>query len=291
MANNTKDIQILDQDIDDGAGTFRVRVGKGVRYLNIEKGVFPDNIMSHPAALVSALIREPQCLPDNDWTDVDISRNGRGEISTTTSAYSYDEDDIKLELEHEHAVEVLMLSSKNKIRSGVDEVEWHGPDGNGAAVAAIAKIACFHDQLPRIETETWAYKELEDAYKQGSRPTAVFPRFLAQIVEHGRPMGVLLEKLEGDHAGIDDLAECAAVVRQLHAVGIVHGDLNRYNFVVDRRNGKKVVRVIDFEKAEPFIKEKAEAELQSLAAKLEDESGIGGTFGMPIEQEAAAGQQ
>ena len=280
MANNGNDIEILAQEIDNGAGTFRVRLGNKVRYLNIQKGVFPESTLDYPAALVPALMREPECLPRGEWTDVDISRSSSGVISATVP--TYDDDDIEIEIGDLPTVEVLTLPKEN-IRPGVDETEWHGPDGTDAAVPAIAKIACFHDQLPRIEKETWAYRTLEDAYKQGRLQTAVFPRFLAQIVEHGRPMGVLVEMLKGDHAGIDDLAECTAVVRQLHSAGIVHGDLNRFNFVVDRRNGGKIVRVVDFEKATPFAEEAAEAELQSLADKLRDESGIGGTVCMPVE--------
>ena len=54
---------------------------------------------------------------------------------------------------------------------------------------------------------------------------------------------------------------------------MVHGDVNRYNFIIDRGSG--CVRVVDFEHVENFEEEKARRELESLEAELSEETGRG----------------
>jgi len=63
------------------------------------------------------------------------------------------------------------------------------------------------------------------------------------------------------------------LLHRLHGMGLIHGDINRYNFIVDRSNSN--VRTIDFEHAEDFDKTKARRELESLASELAEETGRG----------------
>lgn len=60
-------------------------------------------------------------------------------------------------------------------------------------------------------------------------------------------IGFVLEKVAGRAAGIGDLVACREVLGRLHGRGVVHGDVNRFNFVVGE-GGE--VRIIDFERAE-----------------------------------------
>jgi len=85
---------------------------------------------------------------------------------------------------------------------------------------------------------------------------------------------MLLERLDGDFASADDLPECSNALRQLHEIGMTHGDVNLYNFVVDRRS--KHVSMVDFEHAAALDEETAKTELQSLASMLEEGTGRGG---------------
>jgi serine/threonine-protein kinase RIO1 len=57
-------------------------------------------------------------------------------------------------------------------------------------------------------------------------------------------------------------------------MGLIHGDVNRHNFIVDRSNGH--VRMIDFEHAGNFDEKQARLELESLASHLVEETGRGG---------------
>ncbi|KAJ8123737.1 hypothetical protein ONZ43_g381 [Nemania bipapillata] len=131
----------------------------------------------------------------------------------------------------------------------------------------IAKIASFEWELPRIEQETRAYQLLEGS--------GLAPRFLAHIHENGRIMGFLLEKLEGRSASIQDLSGCEAALRKFYELGFVHGDVNRYNFLVTEDG----VKLLDFECfQENASPEAMSKELESLSAQLVDESGRGGGF-------------
>ncbi|KAL8646274.1 MAG: hypothetical protein Q9226_006932, partial [Calogaya cf. arnoldii] len=80
-------------------------------------------------------------------------------------------------------------------------------------------------------------------------------------------------KLQGRHAGVQDLARCEDVVRKLHSLHILHGNLNRHNFLVDEDQ----VVLIDFEtSACSQDEEKKAEELRGLKKELLDDSGNSG---------------
>lgn len=68
--------------------------------------------------------------------------------------------------------------------------------------------------------------------------------------------------------------DCTRTARLLHKFGFIHGDLNRYNFIMMEHGAK----LLDFEGAAPVGElkpEAAEEELKELASNLEDESVLG----------------
>jgi len=88
-------------------------------------------------------------------------------------------------------------------------------------------------------------------------------------------MGFLLEKIEGRSASFQDLSVCETTLGKLHKLGLVHGDVNRYNFLV----AEEGVKLIDFERLqENASRESMSKELENLRAELVDESGRGGGF-------------
>lgn len=59
-------------------------------------------------------------------------------------------------------------------------------------------------------------------------------------------VGFLLEKISGETSEPSDLVSGQTVLRHLHRCGILHGDINRNNFIV--KSDHKAI-LIDFEKA------------------------------------------
>lgn len=88
-------------------------------------------------------------------------------------------------------------------------------------------------------------------------------------------MGFLLEKIEGRHASIEDLDICEIALGKLHDLGLLHGDANRYNFLI----AEEGVKLIDFEcLQENASLESMREESESLRHELTEESGRGGGF-------------
>ncbi|KAI0194552.1 hypothetical protein F4808DRAFT_474797 [Astrocystis sublimbata] len=144
---------------------------------------------------------------------------------------------------HEKLIDVLSLPRIERLRSGVFETLYEGR-------AAVAKIACFEWQIPSLTRETWAYCVVTETQPSDGPLTA--PEFLGHLTENGRAMGFLMEKLEGRSACSDDLTQCAALLKRLHGLGdlgLVHGDVNRYNFIVEECCRGRVVRLVDLEHA------------------------------------------
>lgn len=149
-------------------------------------------------------------------------------------------------------------------------------EDNDVSSVVVAKIACFDWQVARIERETWAYSLLTEHRHLHPDEPPIAPDFLGHLTENGRVMGFLLEKVEGTSASIDDLAICEALLRRIHGLGLIRGDVNRHNFIVDRESSRSgTVRLVDFEHAEDFDEEQARSELLSLPAELVEETGRG----------------
>lgn len=79
--------------------------------------------------------------------------------------------------------------------------------------------------------------------------------------------------MEGRHATVSDLAAYESLVTKMHGLRLVHGDLNKHNFLI---TGKGVV-LVDFETMQKSGDEKVMPdELEGLREQLLDESGKGG---------------
>ena len=225
----------------------------------IPVAVFDDDTMCQPQLLVPSL---PD-LPATDWTRMVINRSSDGTLESTISSnplWSVQQ------VWHPERIDVLSLPNVKEYRSTVHEVTYHGRP-------AITKIACFDWQISNIDNETWAYSVISQRMKQNPDARVIAPKFLGHLTENGRVMGMLLEKVEGDFATIEDFRSCETAVRKVHALGLTHGDINRYNFVIDRLSLNTYL--VDFEHAETFGQEKADLEIQVLPAELTEETGRG----------------
>lgn len=253
-------IDILNQQIDDEDGMYRIRYGSRVGYLSMPADVFDEDTMCRPYLLIPKLPKSPP----QDWTKMHIRRNAHdGSLQIT---YTNDPLPAIRSTWHQQYVDVLALKETRYYRSRIREVIYQGKP-------AIAKIAAFDWQIPSIENETFAYSIMETYLAANPECRRISPRFLGHLTENGRVMGMLLEKLEGEHASIQELDPCKDTLWILHKMDMIHGDPNRYNFIVEKESGE--VKLVDFEHVEDYDEAKAALELESLAKELREETGRG----------------
>lgn len=220
-------------------------------HVSIDPGVYDEDDYSFPSILIPKL----PPLPPGSWN--------KGHITRT-------EENPKPHFAWTRHVNLPRITST-----------WHGKfvDYNSLAFGEnlMPNVStAFHSELggviakfARFEWEIGAYQAETEAY-QWIEGHGIGPRFLGHLTEDGRVIGFLLQKVDGHYAGIEDLPRCEEVVRKLHSLGVVHGDLNRYNFIV----AEDRVILIDFETAAKSQDEgEMAAELAGLREKLTDTSG------------------
>lgn len=247
----------MEVDVDDACESeYRLRMGDQVKYLVVSPGTFDRDTLSCP---VGSLPRLPR---DEEWTVAFISRD-KSSGDLTTRVVNRPLAGVK-GLWHPTTVDCLELQRLKLLTAMAFEAV---SPSVLAPATVIAKVARFEWEVPRIEQETRAYQLLESS--------GLAPRFLAHVHENGRVIGFLLEKMQGRAASIHDLGICEAALGKLHGRGLLHGDVNRHNFLVT----KEGVMLLDFEGLrEDASPESMSEELRSLPAELVDESGRGGGF-------------
>ncbi|KAJ0415800.1 hypothetical protein BJY00DRAFT_326751 [Aspergillus carlsbadensis] len=255
---------ILSMEVDDDdafESEYRLRVGNSVKYLVISPKTFDRDTLSFP---VQSL---PSIPWSDDWTVARISRDATsGALKTSFSTRAL--SGVKCQW-HSTLVDCFDLEKTKLLTETAFEAVSHSPIPSipHPPETIIAKIARFEWEIPRIEGETKAYQLLEGS--------GLAPRFLGHIHESGRIMGFLLEKMAGRAASIDDLGIREAALKKLHGLGFLHGDANRYNFLITEEG----VQLLDFESfQENAGLEAMQQKLESLQLELTEESGRGGGF-------------
>lgn len=162
---------------------------------------------------------------------------------------------------HSVFVDYMDLEEKEKLRGGVYEVKCAQFKEN-----IVAKFARFHWEIGYMEGETCAYQLIEGS--------GIGPRFLGHLTEDGRVIGFLIERIaNARHAGPGELEICRRTLGRLHALGLKHGDVNRFNFLV--RDEEAIL--IDFDTTRKCDDSDLLAEeLQALEEALATKSARGG---------------
>jgi predicted Ser/Thr protein kinase len=237
---------------------FRIRIGNKVKYVVVAPGTLTSDELFLPLYSLP-----PLPYNEDDWTVAHVSRRA-GDKKLETSLERRQLRGVK-EIWHPEMIDCLSLVRTERLT--VNTSGCIRKDQPAPCPALVAKIARFEWEIPRIEHETRVYRLLQH--------TDIAPRFLGHIHEQGRVIGFLLEKLEGHSASIGHLSQCEEVLGRLHGLGLLHGDINRYNFVV----GQGWTKMIDFEKSQETRDEGLlNAETLSLPSELQDESGRGAGF-------------
>ncbi|KAL2018601.1 hypothetical protein VTK56DRAFT_571 [Thermocarpiscus australiensis] len=260
--------RIISMEFSDGRDNsfFRILAETRVKYITILPGALdPDALSDMPLDFMNIL--PPLPYYEDTWTAAHISRDAvSGELKVALSSPAPPRVE---NVWHSELIDFLRLEKNESLSplTGLYTWESDAPQQHSGETV-IAKMARFEWEIPYIEQETRIYQRLEG--------TGIAPLFLGHIHEQGRVIGFLLERVEGRFAGIEDLAGCRAALARLHQLNILHGDVNRYNFIV---GGDGRVTLIDFEKSrEGAGGTELEAKMASLEEQLKEETGRGGGF-------------
>ena len=250
-------IRLLQCSVDpDDESCFRVLVNREVKYLYIAPNTYSSEDMCFEPSLIAIL----PSLPPGNWNTGYISRNATDEQPRFTSV-------AKVRLPHiEHTwhplrVDFSELRIGRRYRSHMYEAE-----SAYFSEPVVIKFARFPWEIGYLDAETKAYQWL-----QGQR---IGPKFLGHLTEGDRVIGFVMERITPSrHATPKDLVSCRKELRRLHRLHIMHGDLNKYNFLVRGEDAT----LIDLENARPCENHKElEAEMKGLERALMDSSGKGG---------------
>ena len=273
--NTSPKIELLQAEVDDATNAeaassyFRILVeNQTIKYLTISPGLYSEDDLCFGPALASLL---PD-LPADDWNDGLVARDPKTGKPHFAHARVTTYPGVK-NTWHATYVEYLDLRVGRKLRTGVYEVECpRGSFPDDTSGSVVAKFARFEWEVQYLDDETRAYSWI-DGHDIG-------PRFLGHITEHGRVIGFLMEGVSNAvHAGPQDLELCQQTLARLHDLGIRHGDVNRFNFLI--QDNRAVL--IDFDTAHRCDNQDAlREESDRLAEYLGDSSQRGGGGLLPI---------
>ena len=252
-------VEILNQDIDPDGSTpsyYRMLVDKKhFKYITIDPGIYEVDDLCFPPILLELL----PPFPTGTWNCGRISQTtGSPPFFASTSQENLPSIN---PLWHSKSYPYLSFEIGEGLRANV----YMAASSPLFKKPVVAKFARFEWEIGYYIAETQPYSWIEGHN--------IGPEFLGYLAEEGRVMGFLIEHVEGHHATISDLPACEAIVRRLHGLGVLHGDLNKHNFLISERGAV----LIDFETAKRSDDtEGMEKEVGGLEGQLLDESGNGG---------------
>ncbi|KAF7616337.1 hypothetical protein AFLA_009834 [Aspergillus flavus NRRL3357] len=208
--------QLLQAELDEtGLSFFQLSIHGRIKYLTIGRNIFSTTEMAFGPSLRSLL---PE-FPPGDWNDGLIVKDKSTGKPYFARAVRNTFPSVKNQW-HEYSVDYSDIKVGKRLQTGIYEAQCPGFD-----TVVVAKFARFHWEIRYMESETTAYEWIKDH--------DIGPRFLGHLVEDGRVIGFLMERISNArHAVLDDLEACWDTLSRLHALGIRHGDTSRFNFLM-----------------------------------------------------------
>ncbi|KAJ5451298.1 hypothetical protein N7491_000480 [Penicillium cf. griseofulvum] len=254
---NQRSITLLQAEADDDNDSYcRFLINGSVRYITITQGIWSTKDMCFGPSLASILPDLPIC----DWKDGLVTKHPETGEPYFARAARTSFPGVK-NTWYNAFVCYTDLEEARRLRTGVYEVKF--PQFEELVVVNFAR---FDWEIGYMEGDTATYQSIE-GYKIG-------PQFLGHLTEDGRVIGFLMERISNArHAGPRDLEICQQTLTRLHALGIEHGDVNRFNFMI--RDSRAILN--DFDTARKCADSKLLAEdIHNLLKALESSSDKGG---------------
>lgn len=272
MAANSSSLKLLHVEVDPaGEEDNYLRLlhdNKHIKYVTVAAGVYPSHDMCF-APTITALL-EP-LLPPGVWNYGYINKHPKTGIPHFAEVAQKEFSSVS-NVWHPTKVDYLDLVLGGKLMPGVYDATC-----SRFATPLVAKFACWDWEIGYMEDEYTAYQWIEGHN--------IGPKFLGHITEEGRVIGFLLERVAdetGDarHATPEDLKVCQQALAKLHNLGILHGDLVKYNILIT----SKGATLIDFSTARKSDDISAfEEEKKVLEAELYSDSDRGRPGGRFLE--------
>ncbi|KAL3487976.1 alpha-galactosidase A precursor [Aspergillus germanicus] len=199
-------IEVLDSEVDVADQSyFRLLVdGQSIKYITVEPMIYRPEVWPFGPPIVWTRMQKPNRRPAAlEYVRV-------AELPGVQNTW------------HATRVDYKDLSIGRKLGAGIYEARSSAVFGEQAIVA---KYAHYIGEIGHIERGTIVYQWIDSH--------GIGPRFLGHLTENGRVIGMLLERITGvRHSVPEDVEICARVLCRLHGLGIRHGDINRFNFLV-----------------------------------------------------------
>ncbi|WEW60329.1 hypothetical protein PRK78_005814 [Emydomyces testavorans] len=253
---------VLSLDLEENDFLYRIRRGSRIVYVSVlHEDIIPHGCRTDGSRVLSNLRRVPKW--EEHWKTLTVRKGSHG-VNSTPDEFTPHALNLKaLNIHLPKFFNILDLIPVSRISDRISRVRFEDETW-------ILKIARFKHEIPALQREISIYSTLALL----NFPLA--PKFVGFAYEEvkDRTIGFLMEDISGRTPNIEDLEDCKKTVRLLHLFGIIHGDLNKYNFLMTESGAK----VFDFEvstaqeDADPAA---ADDEMRALADKFRDESGIG----------------
>lgn len=266
-------IEILNLEADpDGVSDYRMLVdGKSFKYVTIDCGMFSIDDMCFPPVFIPQL----PTFPEGDWNEGHIA----ADPDTHNPYFSrYDKVELPAVVNLWHSEQIDWHDferdeRKGRLRSNIYIATLKRDIGSmKLGDEVVIKFAKFPWEMRYFEEETQAYERVA-CHGFG-------PKFLGHLMEEGRCVGLVIEFIKNArHAGPEDVDVCQDEMRKLHGLGLLHGDVNRHNFLVREVEGRKMVTVVDLETVVECTDEQAfEEEIDMVKEELQSTSKMGGHY-------------
>ncbi|KAF4976656.1 hypothetical protein FZEAL_6718 [Fusarium zealandicum] len=237
-----------------------------VVYVNLEHlDLIPEESRTYGPDVIRELSKLPEW--NNGWKTLTISKENTGIRSQRDIFEPHALPQAQVHDLYER-FNILTLEEVQSVKSRVSHFQ-------NQDTQYFLKIARFGFEMPSLAKEAEVYDILT------REASTLAPRLLGYAYEPeleddritGRVIGLVLEAVSGRHPGISDLGTCQEALQQLHGLGIIHGDINKYNIFLTKDGAK----FIDFEESgiSSVDESKKAKEMQSLYERLLDESGTG----------------
>jgi hypothetical protein len=251
--------ELLSLDLEDSDYLYRIRRDDRIIYVSICPGLIPKTDRTNGTKVLAQLKKVP--MWNDRWRTLTVMKTPHGILSKVDQFLPHSLSEYQIPGEH---YSLLDLARIERISDRVSLVRQNNR-------ICMLKIARFEHELKALSTEIRAYSILQ------VHQSTLAPKFLGYVYEEeeDRVIGFLIEVLQGYHPDSGDQQLCIDAIQELHEVGIVHGDPNKYNILIEGTT----VKFMDFEDAifwddKDFAQSKA-VEGKNLIKSLTDTSGLG----------------